>query len=337
MNIRELGERKLVSTIHRLQAMPAMGYIGIGDDAAFLPASDKGWLATSDMLVEGTHFRWQWMDPEQLGEKAVAVNVSDIAAMGGVPKVCLTSLAVHGDVQVDRVESIYRGIARALDRYGAVLVGGDTVGSEGGLVLDVTMLGEPAPAGPVLRRGARPGDRLIVTGRLGAAYGGLVLLERGVRWPGTTAAERSLLTAQLAPTARLEAGSVLASLVHSMTDVSDGLVAELRELARFGGIGMRITEALLPIDEATKELAEREGADPHHWAYYGGEDYELLAAVPPSHIDEARETLERVGIAFAEVGVVTDQPGVFAVSDQGERRLDEEGEFNHFSVQKMLC
>jgi len=336
VNIRQLGERGLISTIHRLQATPAMGYVGIGDDAAFLPPSEKGWLATSDMLVEGTHFRWQWMDPEQLGEKAVAVNVSDIAAMGGMPKVCLTSLGVDGEVDVQVIEGIYRGVARALDRYGAVLIGGDTVESSAGLVLDVTMLGEPSASGPVLRRGARPGDRLVVTGRLGAAYGGLQLLERGVRWPGTSMLERSLLTAQMAPLARVEAGVALAPLAHAMTDISDGLVSELREFSQFGSVGMRITESLLPIDQATQELAAELDARVSDWAYYGGEDYELLAAIAPSRMPEARRRLEQIGLAFCEVGVVTDEPGVIAVTAEGEILLDDARAYDPFAVSRSL-
>ncbi len=332
MRIRELGERGLISRIHRLQSPPPMGFVGIGDDAAYLPSSKHGWLATSDMLVEGRHFRWDWIEPEQLGEKAVAVNVSDIVAMGGIPRGCLTSLSVGGDVDVEVVEGIYRGMARALDRYGATLLGGDTVGGREGIVLDVTILGEPGADKPVLRRGSKPGDRLMVTGRLGAAYAGLLLLQHGVRWPGRNAAERSLLTAQIAPQVRVEAGLALAPLAHAMTDISDGLVAELAEFVRFGGIGAQVLEERLPIDEATRQLAETEKSLAAEWAYYGGEDYELLAAVPPSRLAEARERLDQASVSYAEIGIITDTPGIRGIlPDREERNLDATRGYNHFA------
>ncbi len=332
MKIRELGERGLISRIHRLQSPPPMGFVGIGDDAAYLPPTEHGWLASSDMLVEGRHFRWDWIEPEQLGEKAVAVNVSDMAAMGGIPRGCLTSLGVGGDVDVDVVEGIYRGLARALDRYGATLLGGDTVGTAEGIVLDVTILGEPGAEKPVLRRGAMAGDRLIVTGRLGAAYAGLLLLQHGVRWPGRNAAERSLLTAQIAPQVRVEAGLALAPLAHAMTDISDGLVTELFEFVGFGEIGAEILDERLPIDDATRQLAAAEKNSAAEWAYYGGEDYELLAAIPPSRLAEARGRLDQAGVSYAEIGTITDTPGIRGILRDCEgRTLDQTRGFNHFA------
>jgi thiamine-monophosphate kinase len=134
----------------------------------------------------------------------------------------------------------------------------------------------------------------------------------------------------MAPQARLEAGIALAPLAHAVTDVSDGLVAELREFARFGGVGCRIREDALPIDWATHELAAAEGITVTDWAYWGGEDYELLAAVPASRVSEAKDRLADAGVIVAEIGVVTDEPGLWAVSRDGERRLDERREFNHF-------
>lgn len=140
MKVKDVGERALISTIHRLQAIVPMGYLGIGDDAAYLPPSPAGWLISQDMLVEGVHFRFDWITPEQLGEKAVAVNISDIAAMGGIPKAILTSIAVPGNFDVEVIEALYRGMAKALDRYGAVLVGGDTVSSPDKFTLDVSVV-----------------------------------------------------------------------------------------------------------------------------------------------------------------------------------------------------
>lgn len=327
--MREVGERQLISAIQHLQATPPIGYVGIGDDAAFLPAGPRGWVVTSDMLVEAVHFRWDWMDAEQLGEKAVAVSVSDVAAMGAVPRAALTSLAAPDGFELETVETLYRGIARGLDRYGAVLVGGDTVRTEGGWILDVTVLGEPGPSGPSLRKGAEPGDVLVVTGRLGAARGGLALLRRGVRWPGRRVSERSLLTAQLQPQARVEAGLVLGEVAHALTDISDGLLSELGELVVKSGLGARITESDLPIDKATRELAHQLGEDPVSWAYTGGEDYELLAAVPPDRLERLYERMKRLNLPVSRIGEVTEGPGLVALRG-GETVTLEEGGFDHF-------
>ncbi len=310
-----------------------MGYIGIGDDAAFIPPSAKGILISQDMLVENLHFRLDWMTPEQLGEKAVAVNVSDIAAMGGTPLSLLTSLSVPSSLDVDWVESLYRGIAKALDRYGVVLVGGDTVGSQDRITLDVTVIGEPGPFGPILKTGARPGDRLFVSGRLGAAYAGFTLLSHGVTWPSTVVAERSVLMAHITPMARVRVGQQVGPWAHALTDISDGLVSELEEITRFGGIGAVIFEDRLPIDQATQAMAARFHSRATDFALFGGEDYELLAAVPPSRVTEVQEIEARTGVVMTEIGVITEKPGVRMASTEGEKEHVVQGQiYNHFPV-----
>ncbi|MDA8194042.1 MAG: thiamine-phosphate kinase [Thermaerobacter sp.] len=334
MNIRDVGERGLIALIHRLQTTPPLGYIGIGDDAAYVPPSATGWLISQDMLVETIHFRWDWMTPEQVGAKAVAVNVSDIAAMGGVPKAILTSLSVPAALRVEAVEDLYRGMTRALDLCGAVLIGGDTVGSPDRLVIDVTVLGHPGPVGPVRRTGARPGDRLVVTGRLGAAHAGLMLLSHGVMWPSHSVHERSVQVAHIAPKARWECGVPIGQAAHALTDISDGLYAEIEELTRFGGIGATLFGEALPIDQATRAVARAFRADPIEYALYGGEDYELLAAIAPSKIAEVMRIATQTGVAITEVGVITDDPGIRLLRDGEEVKLGGEQTFNHFRVDR---
>lgn len=334
MKVKDVGERALVSTIHRLQAIVPMGYLGIGDDAAYVPPSAEGWLISQDMLVEDVHFRWDWVTPEQLGEKAVCVNVSDIAAMGGIPKAILTSIAVPGEFEMGDIEALYRGMAKALDRYGAVLLGGDTVFSPDRMTLDVSIVGHPGSKGPILLSGAKPGDRLFVTGRLGAAYAGYILLSHNVSWPSTSLQYRSVLQAHLAPVARVEAGTKLGLLAHAMTDISDGLVSELKAMARFGGIGVKIEADRIPIDQATKMVAAEYGKDPIDFALYGGEDYELLAAIPPSRVNEAESLCLGCGVAITEIGVVTDTLGIHIVREGEEIAVDERKGFHHFAVDR---
>lgn len=332
VKVSDVGERALISVIHRLQAIVPMGYLGIGDDAAYLPPSDLGWLVSQDMLVEGVHFRWDWMTPEQLGEKAVAVNISDIAAMGGVPKAILTSIALPADTEVERVERLYRGMAKALDRYGAVLLGGDTVHSPSEMSLDVAVFGQPSVTGPILLNGAKPGDRLFVTGRLGAAHAGYTLLSHGVRWPSTSIQHRSVLQAHLAPVARVEAGKQLGALAHAMTDISDGLLSEIRTMTRFGGIGVQIDADKMPIDAATRSVAKEYGEDALDFALYGGEDYELLAAIPPSRAQQAEQLCLQCGVPITEIGVVTDTLGIRVIRAGEEIAVDEGKSYHHFTV-----
>ncbi|AEJ39137.1 thiamine-monophosphate kinase [Sulfobacillus acidophilus TPY] len=331
MLIREVGERGLIAMIHRMQPTPAPGFVGIGDDAAVVPGDPAGWLISQDMLVEEIHFRWDWSTPEQVGAKAAAVNLSDIAAMGGIPAAVLTSLALPANLRVEVVEDLIRGLTRTLDRYGAYIIGGDTVGSPDRLVLDVTILGRPGASGPIRRMGARPGDHLLVSGRLGASYAGYQLLSHGGHWPGNNITERSVLVAHLTPTPRVELGQAVAPFVHAMTDISDGLEAEVEELTRFGGIGAEIQIDRLPIDQATREVARIYGVSVEEFALYGGEDYELLMAVPGSRLPNVLEAANHVGVPVTDIGRVTDEPGIRWQLGGEEVEWDGRRAFDHFN------
>lgn len=328
----EVGERDLIAAIHRLQPPAPPGCTsGIGDDTAVIePPTGQKLLVSADMLVEGIHFRRDWMNPEQIGEKAVAVNISDIAAMGGTPYALLTSIALPGALPFAWAEGFYRGFARAADLYGAVLIGGDTVASPGPVVVDVTVMGWVRQ--PVMRRGARPGDRLLVTGRLGASRAGLELLLNGLRWPGEHAPERAVLAQHMGPLARVGAGQVLARRAHALTDISDGLATEVYELIRMGGIGARLDADRLPIDTPTRTVAAERQQDAIAWALYGGEDYELLAAVPPTAVVELVEAVTGLGVPLTDIGEVVDRSGLWLLQDGKEGRIDPHGGFQHWSA-----
>jgi thiamine-monophosphate kinase len=330
--IAELGEQAVIAAIHRLQPpVPQGTRVGIGDDAAVIaPRPGQELLVSVDMLVEGVHFRRDWMDPEQVGAKAVAVNASDIAAMGGEPYAYLTSVALPGDLPVAWVDGFYRGFARTADEYGAALIGGDTVTSPGPVVIDVTVLGWAEA--PVLRRGAVPGDRLVVTGRLGASRAGLELLKAGRRWPGRRGAERAVLARHMQPVARVAAGRLLGARAHALTDISDDLVLELGELTRFGGVGAVVDAERLPIDGPTRTVAASLGQDIEVWALYGGEDYELLAAIPPSAEAALMAELDSLGVPLTVIGEVVDRPGLWILRDGQEVPLNvhHPASFQHF-------
>jgi thiamine-monophosphate kinase len=291
-----LGEFGLIGLIRRRVRQRSPGTIlGIGDDAAVLaPAGAGGLLATTDMLLEGVHFQRRWGCPRELGRKALAVNLSDIAAMGGRPRHALLGLAIPPDgPTLQELEDLLAGLEEEAGTYGVTLVGGDTCASQSGLVLALTVLGT-LPAGcPVLRSGARPGESLWVTGMLGGAAAGLLALEQGFRpggaWPTSTArpawlgpaeeaAIQAAVTAHLTPVPRLSAGQALVGCATAMLDVSDGVASDVGHLCAESRVAARILASQLPIHPGATTMARLAGRDVLDLVLRGGEDYELLFA-----------------------------------------------------------
>lgn len=274
---------------------------GIGDDAAEIlvsarRASGSGrrgrtgartLVVTKDLLLEGVHFERRYHPPRLLGRKALAVNLSDIAAMGARPLAAFLGLAIPSRYPGAEIEAVLRGLLDLAAATGTLLAGGDTSASRSGLVLSVTVVGVAPPSGAVRRAGARPGDRLYVTGTLGDSALGLALLARGRRLPGARGAEAVLLRRHLDPTPRLVEGAAIGSraLASAMIDLSDGLAADLGHLCEASRVGARVELSRLPRSRAYRALAPRLAAgDLLAPAVGGGEDYELLFAVPPGRI-----------------------------------------------------
>ncbi len=327
-----LDERSIIAMIKEMQPPVPAGVLGIGDDAAFLPSGAQGWLMSQDMLVEDVHFRTSWATPEQIGAKAAEVNLSDMAAMGATPQFALTSIAIAANSSLNWVRRLYRGLYAAFSPRGVVIVGGDTVAGPGKLVLDVTILGIPAPTGPVLRRGAQVGDRLLISGTLGDSYAGLVLLSQRRGHATDRQDGASLVRAHLEPKAQVELGAQVAPLVHAMTDLSDGLAAELVEVIDVGGLGAEIWLESLPISSDVHALAKRLGEDPTRWAVFGGEDYQLLMAVDPARVSDVRTVSHRCRVELVEIGVVTSNRGVRWMRDGHPVEMQGKGlAFDHFS------
>jgi len=252
----------------RLPDPPPEVIVPVGDDCAVLRLGDTLWVAATDMLVEGRHFR-DWATPEDVGYKAVAVNVSDVAAMGAVPRFVLTS---GGADDAETTLRCIEGVLEACEEFGAYPLGGDTTGATA-LTLDVAILGHLAHA-PVLRSGARPGDLLAVTGELGASATGLLALKNGDASPDR------LVTKHLRPEPRVTFGRAAARLgANAMIDLSDGLASDVRHVCQMSGVGCRIDLDLLPVAGDTREYALSVGRDPEILAATGGEDYELLVAI----------------------------------------------------------
>ncbi|MEI6455133.1 MAG: thiamine-phosphate kinase [bacterium] len=262
---------------------------GVGDDAAVIDTGEKLILLSTDLLVEGVHFDMTYTPLRHLGYKAAVVNISDIAAMNGIPKQMTCSIAVSSRFSAEALDEIYAGIKLACEKYRIDLVGGDTSSSLKGLMISVSILGESLKDEVVYRNGAKPGDLVCVTGDLGAAYIGLLILEREKKvfevnpgmQPELTGFDY-LIGRQLKPEARTDVRDLLRGLgikPTSMIDISDGLASEILHLCRQSGTGCKLFEEKIPIDDLTRQIAMEFKIIPSVAALSGGEDYELLFTI----------------------------------------------------------
>lgn len=331
------GEDATIAAIDRIldaQVLPP-GWIGIGDDAAvtsLTPGLQA--LTTTDLLVEEVHFRRATTAARELGWKAIAVNVSDIAGMGGVVRWATVSLALPRDVSLEWVKAFYQGVAEFSQSIGLAVVGGDTVGSPGPLMIAVTVVGEAAH--PLLRKGAQVGDRVLVTSPIGDSAAGLWCLEHPERAASITESYRqALIRAHVAPRPALEEGRLLGATNHrlAMMDNSDGLARSVLWLAAANRIRIELQEADLPMTEAMRAVAATAEVAPSSWALYGGEDYNLVLTCPPEALADLGELLSSVGSNAICVGTcVAGEPGAFLVSGARTEPLEPGRTFQHLPL-----
>jgi thiamine-monophosphate kinase len=335
-HLTEFGENRMVSRFRQLAnaATPPGVLLGPGDDTAILRVpADRVALLTCDMMAEGVHFRLDWATPWQIGWKAMAQNVSDIAAMGGEPGYAVASVSLPGSAPKQMAEEIAQGLIAAASEYGAALVGGDLVGSTGPVTIDVSLLGWVEEARALRRSGARPGDQILVTGALGASGAGLSLLLLGLT-TARDADETAALAAHFTPRARVKEGRTLAATgcVTAMMDLSDGLAADLPRLCTESGVGARLYAAQIPIAPACAAVAPRVGAEALTLALTGGEDYELLFTCPASAAPYlAAEVGAATGTRVTAIGEVVPGDGIIMVDTAGNERPLGQG-FDHFRV-----
>ncbi len=324
MRLHELGERRIVALIRRAFGGPRAGVrIGIGDDAALVKAPGSLLLAT-DVLVEGQDFRRALHPPRLLGRKALNVNLSDIAAMGGRPLHALVGLAMPGDLEESWFRSLMAGLRDAARRTDVALVGGDLSRADR-IFISVTVTG--AVRSPVTRSGARPGDRIFVSGTLGDAAAGLRLLETRAGRGKAAGAGKGLLKAFLDPSPRLELGASLARrrLASAMIDLSDGLSVDLAHICRESGVGAEIELDRIPLSPALKRFAD----DPLEAALHGGEDFELLFTVPAAKALAVRRLAGKHRLS--EIGRITASRGLRGLRAGEAPRALAAGGYDHFS------
>ena len=326
MNLRSLGEFGLIERIAgQVADMPGV-VRGIGDDAAALsPSPGQLQLVTSDMLLEGIHFDLSYTPPELLGRKSLAVNLSDIAAMGGRPRWFLLSLGLPADMPLDFMDAFVGGMLRLAGEHGVQLVGGDTCASRGGLVISVTVLGEQVAGRVICRSGARPGDLVCVTGTLGDSALGLLELRAGRR-------DGPAVGRHLDPAPRCREGLILAEagLPTAMIDVSDGLMGDLGHILESSRVGARIDTGKLPLSPYFLEAAAGLTAEPSDLAITGGEDYELLFTLPAGEKDLMTRALSATDTQVTVVGEITEVRGVQLLAADGSVSIPRHHGFRHF-------
>ncbi len=328
MKISDLGEFGLIGRIRNLASRRSpYTLIGIGDDAAVMKCSaSHALLGTTDLLLEQVHFDLSYTDFYSLGWKSASVNLSDIAAMGGRPRFCLTALGLPSSISVEEVTEFYRGFNGILRAHGTALVGGDTCSSRTGLLVSVTVLGEILPLRIVTRAGARPGDRIFVTGTLGDAAAGLELLKSGAGSGEPTA--RKLMQKHLRPVPRVREGRMIAAsgCASAMIDISDGLSSDLDHICEQSGVGAEINAEAIPVSSALNKLSKKLVLPALQYALSGGEDYELLFTVPPARVKKLRS----LKLPVTEIGFIKSGRTVSLVDEEGRKRKLLPSGFDHF-------
>ena len=328
MKLADIGEFGLIKAISTIADKGPGVVRGIGDDAAVLtPAPGTVSLITTDLLLEGVHFQLEFTDPYRLGRKALAVNLSDIAACGGRPTAFLVSLAVPPETEMASVQALYKGMMEQAHLYGVSLIGGDTSrGKE--WMISITLIGEVEERNCLYRNGAKDGDWIFVTGQLGDSALGLKMLKKGER-------EGYLIERHLDPTPRVKEGGQIArrGLATAMIDISDGLIADLGHILEQSGVGAQVYLRHLPLSVSYREHVQQYYKKSFLLALAGGEDYELLFTASAERQEAIKKLAQELGTPITLIGEITAASrGVTLVGADGKRVPVEQRGHDHFKT-----
>ena len=303
------SESKIISRLRKRAGVNGEVLLGIGDDAAVIKTtSGRNLIACCDLMVEGVHFRTEWTSPRLLGRKALAVNFSDVAAMGGVPKFAMMSIALPHSCSSEFIDELFEGMFELAEASGVSIIGGDTSSSRDSLFIDISVIGECESGKAVTRRGANIGDRIYVSGSLGASALGLSLLEDGFRLEDSQEVSdprRQALLKHLSPEPQLKLGRAIgeAGLATAMIDISDGLSTDLWHILDESGVGAVIHAAAIPVAECVRSIGSATASiDPLTLAFNGGEEYELVFSVGPENHELVMALAETLSTTITAIG-----------------------------------
>ena len=340
LTVSSLGEHALIQRITSRLTRPAWVIVGPGDDAAVI-APERGTfdVLTTDATIEGVHFDRHFVPPHAIGHRALAVNLSDLAAMGAQPRAALLSLALPDATDVVDIDALIDGLVRLADAHRVAIVGGNITRTPGPMMVDVTAIGSVRPRRVLGRGGARPGDEVYVTGSLGDAAVGLRTLQSGLTAEAGLASSHgageaapgACVERYLRPEPRLRAGMLLGRTraASCCMDLSDGLADAVRQVSAASGVGMTIDAGTLPISDAVRHWSDAHGIDATDLAMSGGDDYELLFTVRPSRRGRLRGVRRLLGhLPITRIGTVTQDRALVVTTVQGARELPQG--YEHF-------
>jgi thiamine-monophosphate kinase len=311
MKIKDIGEFGLIDRISRKIHNKNI-HVGIGDDAAVVEFNDL-LVLTTDCLVEGDHFNCDWFKPNQIGKKAIEINVSDVAAMGGIPDYALISLCLPKNLEVSFVDDLYEGFLDSSRKYDIDIIGGNMAHSKQ-IMISIVLLGSVDNENLTLRSGAKPGDLLFLSDSIGWGRAGLRLFQENI------SSYEKLRRRYLEPNARLDFSRRISPYVNSMIDISDGLAPEVKHICEESNCGAIIYKDKIPIDKDVISFANHLSEDAYDYALFGGEDFELLYSVSKENKDNSNGIL---------IGEIT-KNGIFLCSDDKKIKMKSNG-FDHFT------
>lgn len=334
----EPGEFDLIDRFRsRLKFHSPRVSIGIGDDCAvYQGGAGKYQIITTDALIENIHFKISTTTPVLLGRKALSVNISDIAAMGGVPHLALVTLGIPKTLPVKFLDNLYKGMNQVCKEYKIEIAGGDTTASPSHLFINITIVGEVGKKQLITRTGAEPGDKIFVTGTPGESALGLKLLSSSrKKWKGSIHLQKKMIKAHLDPVPRLAESQMLAKSsrrITSMIDISDGLAQDLLHICKGSNVGALIREDWLPKSPALKSLTSLNELRILDFILAGGEDYELLFTLKSEDVRKIINQFKKAKITITQIGEVTDHPQKVTLlnNDGNSQSLKKLSGFDHF-------
>jgi thiamine-monophosphate kinase len=335
--IGDIGEFGLIHRIEQLLEAEGMRSpevaLSIGDDTAcFRPSPGAALLVTCDAVVEGRHYVPGHITPLDLGHRAMALNISDIGAMGGRPRYALVSLGLKGDTAVRDVEALYRGFLAELNPFRGSIIGGNITKSEGGAFIDITLIGDVDETKMVRRSTARSGDAVLVTGYPGQAAAGLKLLLHG---KGDAGLKDKLLKEYNRPSHRAREGAAIAQSGHAtaMIDTSDGFLGDLGHICEESHVGADLTQTKLPVSDALRQAARALECDPLDLVLGDSDDYELIVTCRADHVASVRSAVAKTFEGpVSEVGTITDKAGeIGLITQDGSRHTVTAKGWDHFT------